>query len=114
MQNKILPNEDDDVSVFLNRSLTKKGILFNLNNTILDITKEKDYKLKCKDIKTEKINYYNFEQVLEAIGIEGNIENLGLENTNIKIKNNQIVTYEFGKTDEDNIYAIGDVAGAPG
>ena len=113
MQNKILPNEDDDVSVFLNRSLTKKGILFNLNNTILDITKEKDYKLKCKDSKSEKINYYNFEQVLEAIGIEGNIENLGLENTNIKIKNNQIVTYEFGKTDEDNIYAIGDVAGAP-
>ena len=113
MQNKILPNEDDDVSVFLNKSLTKKGILFNLNNTILDITKEKDYKLKCKDSKSEKINYYNFEQVLEAIGIEGNIENLGLENTNIKIKNNQIVTYEFGKTDEDNIYAIGDVAGAP-
>ena len=113
MQNKILPNEDDDVSAFLNRSLTKKGILFNLNNTILDITKEKDYKLKCKDSKSEKINYYNFEQVLEAIGIEGNIENLGLENTNIKIKNNQIVTYEFGKTDEDNIYAIGDVAGAP-
>ena len=113
MQNKVLPNEDDDVSVFLSQSLTKKGILFNLNTTILDIIKEKDYKLKCKDSNSGKISYHNFEKVLGAIGIEGNTESLGLEKTKVKIKNNQIVTYEFGKTDEDNIYAIGDVAGAP-
>ena len=47
------------------------------------------------------------------MGIQGNIDNLGLEFTSVKTKNNQIITYEYGKTDEKNIYAIGDVAGAP-
>ena len=47
------------------------------------------------------------------MGIQGNIDNLGLEFTSVKTKNNQIITYEHGKTDEKNIYAIGDVAGAP-
>ena len=51
--------------------------------------------------------------MLGAIGIVGNIKNLGLENTKIKTENNHIVTLEFGKTDEDNIFAIGDVTGAP-
>ena len=54
-----------------------------------------------------------FDKVLIAIGVEGNTENLGLENTLVKVKNKQIITYDFGITDEKNIYAIGDVAGLP-
>ena len=69
--------------------------------------------MSYKDVNTKKISNYNFEKILVAVGIEGNIKNLGLEHTSIKTKNNQIVTYEHGKTDEKNIFAIGDVAGAP-
>ena len=58
-------------------------------------------------------NEYIFDKVLVAIGVEGNTDNLGLENTKVKIKNKQIITYKFGRTDETNIYAIGDVAGVP-
>ena len=45
--------------------------------------------------------------------LRGILDNLGLENTSVKVKNKQIITYDFGKTDEKNIYAIGDVAGLP-
>ena len=69
--------------------------------------------MSYKDVNTKKISNYNFEKILVAVGIEGNIKNLGLEHTSIKTKSNQIVTYEHGKTDEKNIFAIGDVAGAP-
>ncbi len=113
MQNEILPNEDIEVSEFLKNNLSKKGILFSLNSTILDIKENTNFQLSCKDNKTGKITDHNFEKVLAAVGIEGNISNLGLENTKIITKNNQIVTYDYGITDEDNIYAIGDVAGAP-
>ena len=67
--------------------------------------------MSYKNLNTEKLVI--ILKILVAVGIEGNITNLGLENTSIKTKNNQIVTYEYGKTDEKNIFAIGDVAGAP-
>ena len=113
MQNEILPNEDKEISEFLRNNLSKKGILFHLNSTILDIKENTNFLMTCKDNKTGKITDYSFEKVLTAVGIEGNINNLGLENTNITTQKNQIVTYDYGMTDEKNFYAIGDVAGAP-
>ena len=113
MQKNILPNEDIEVSEFLEKSLIKRGIKFSLNSKIIDVQENNSFKLSCENIKTKNIIHYNFEKVLGAIGIEGNIKNLGLENTKIKTENNHIVTLEFGKTHEEKIFAIGDVTGAP-
>ncbi len=113
MANEILPNEDFEVSEFLRKNLIKKGVQFHLNSSVTDIKKKDGLELSYKDVNTKKISNYNFEKILVAVGIEGNIKNLGLEHTSIKTKSNQIVTYEHGKTDEKNIFAIGDVAGAP-
>ena len=113
MQNNILPNEDIEVSEFLKKSLIKRGIKFSLNSKIIDVQENESFKLSCENINTKNIIHYNFEKVLGAIGIVGNIKNLGLENTKIKTENNHIVTLEFGKTHEENIFAIGDVTGAP-
>ena len=113
MQNNILPNEDIEISEFLEKSLTKRGIKFSLNSRIIDVQENESFKLSCENIKTKNIIHYNFEKVLGAIGIVGNIKNLGLENTKIKTENNHIMTLEFGKTHEEKIFAIGDVTGAP-
>ena len=113
MQQEILPNEDNDVSEFLRKSLSKKGISFYTNSNIIDIKENKTFIIKSKDLKSGSIENHDFENVLAAVGIRGNTENLGLENTKVTIKNNQIVTHDFGSTDEENIYAIGDVTGAP-
>ena len=61
----------------------------------------------------KKIEKHHFEKVLIATGVEGNIENIGIENTKVRTKNNQIITHQYGMTDDNNIFAIGDVAGTP-
>ena len=110
-QENIVPNEDKDISVTLEKALASKNITFYKNTKVIGLKKEKNFELttstKEKEIK------HNFETVLIAVGVEGNIENIGLNNTNVNTKNNQIITYEYGKTDEKNIFAIGDVAGTP-
>ena len=107
MQDRICPNEDHDISVRLEKILTKKGIKFFKDSIVEDVSKRKDIQL----ISNNKA--FPFDKVLIAIGGEGNTDKLGLENTLVKVKNKQIITYDFGMTDEKNIYAIGDVAGLP-
>ena len=113
MQNEILPSEDSDISSYLRKSLIERGIKFHLNSSVTDIKLKNNFDLYYKNLKTGKDTNISFDKILVAVGIEGNINNLGLENTAIKIKNNQIITYEYGKTDEKNFFAIGDVAGGP-
>jgi dihydrolipoamide dehydrogenase len=60
--------------------------------------------------KTEKITV---DRVISAVGIVGNVENLGLEGTKVKVERTHIVVDGFGATGEPGIYAIGDVAGPP-
>lgn len=112
MQNRILPNEDAEISEFAKKTFEKKGMKFHLNSTSL-ITPKKDHVdvVISKDGKT--IETSKFDAVIVAIGIEGNVENLGLENTKVKVEKGQIIVNEWCETDEKNVYAIGDVAGAP-
>ena len=111
MKDRICPNEDHDISLTLEKMLSKKGIKFFKKSDVKNIIKKDNMQL----ITTENNDdiEYTFDKVLVAIGVEGNTDNLGLENTKVKTKNKQIITYKFGKTDEKNIYAIGDVAGIP-
>ena len=113
MQNRILANEDSEISKFLKDNLSKKGISFHLNSGVNDVKEAQDFKLVVNNLKTNEKSHFNFDKILVAIGIDGNVNNIGLENTKIKIEKNHIVTYSFGKTDEENIFAIGDVTGAP-
>ena len=113
MQSEILPSEDFEISNFLRKSLSKKGVKFHLNSSVVDIYQKDTFELHYKNLKSNKDLFSNYEKILVAVGIQGNIDNLGLEFTSVKTKNNQIITYDYGKTDEKNIYAIGDVAGAP-
>ncbi|MAH89519.1 MAG: dihydrolipoyl dehydrogenase [Pelagibacterales bacterium] len=111
MKDRICPNEDYDISLTLETELSKKGIKFFKKSNVKNIIKKDNIQL----ITTENNHdiEYIFDKVIVAVGVEGNTDNLGLENTKVKTKNKQIITYKFGKTDESNIYAIGDVAGLP-
>ena len=61
----------------------------------------------------KKRSKLNADKVVMAVGITGNIENIGLEHNSINISDGHISTNEFMQTNVKNIYAIGDVAGAP-
>ena len=111
VQENIVPHEDKDISVALEKALLKKKITFYKNTKVVGLNKAESFELTTNT--KEKIEKHHFEKVLIATGVEGNIENIGIENTKVRTKNNQIITHQYGMTDDNNIFAIGDVAGTP-
>lgn len=108
LQTRILPQEDEEISSLAQKSFEKQGIKFLLGTSVEKVTKGKDsvkVTLQGKD--------HTFDRVILAVGIVGNTTDLGLEKTKVKIDRGQIVVDSWSKTDEPNLYAIGDVTGPP-
>lgn len=109
---KIMPVEDKEISDFAQKQFIKRGI------KIMTSAQVKSVKTNANDItatvevggKTQEITA---DRVILAIGIVGNVENLGLEELGVKIDRSHIVTDGMGTTNVKGLYAIGDVAGAP-
>jgi len=111
-QDRILSVEDKEISTLAQKSFEKQGIKFLLGAKLGKLIKNTD----SVEIEVEAANTKHLlkaEKILMAIGISPNTENLGLENTKIKLDRGHIITNKFALTDEPGIYAIGDVAGAP-
>ena len=112
MMPNILPNEDLEISKELEKLFNKTGINIHTDTKVSNIKKlQKNVKVSLEKGKTSKI--INAEKVLIATGVQGNIEEIGLENVGIKTDNDSIVINEFNQTSVRNIYAIGDVSGPP-
>ena len=107
---RILLNEDIEVSKFANKSFVGKGINIILNSNLETIVTKKNF-IEAKISTEEKI--VKFDAVLVAVGIVGNSSLIGLENVGVKTKSNHIVVDDYCRTNVDGIYAIGDVAAAP-
>jgi dihydrolipoamide dehydrogenase len=109
---RVLPVEDAEISAMAKKSFEKQGM------TILTGANIKGTKKGANDItvtieaggKTQDITV---DRVITAIGIVGNVENIGLEGTKIRVEKTHILTDPYCRTDEPGIYALGDVAGAP-
>ncbi|MCC8417042.1 MAG: dihydrolipoyl dehydrogenase [Rickettsia endosymbiont of Bryobia graminum] len=112
VQNRILQAEDEEISTMARKIFEKKGIKIHTGAKLLSHTKNKDNITIEVELggKKEKLQA---ETLLMAVGIVGNVENLNLEKTKIKIDKGHIITNQFMKTDEERIYAIGDVTSAP-
>ena len=108
----ILPNEDLDVSSFVEKQFINRGIKIYKNHSLLSL-KEKGALFEAELKSEDKALTLEFEKAILAVGIVGNIENLNLESININCSNGSIVVNEYCKTNIDNIYAIGDVANPP-
>ena len=111
---RILPNEDEEVSEYAKTEFEKQGIKFHLGSYVDSITKSRDnLNIELIHNINKKRSKLNTDKVIMAVGITGNIENIGLEHNSINISDGHIITNEFMQTNVKNIYAIGDVAGAP-
>ncbi|MFL2983497.1 MAG: dihydrolipoyl dehydrogenase [Candidatus Neomarinimicrobiota bacterium] len=112
MMDKILPNEDNEVSKEIEKSFQKSGIKISKGMKVLKIKGMKTKaKVHVENQGSEEI--FESDKVLLAVGVVGNIENLGLEDLGIETYAGSIKTDQFSKTNIDNIYAIGDVCGPP-
>jgi dihydrolipoamide dehydrogenase len=111
MMPNVLPIEDKEISKLLESNLKKSGIDILTESKVESVTTGKEAKVVLTEKGAKK--ELTAEIVLVAIGVQGNIENIGLESTGIKIAKGWIQVDDFGKTNVDGIYAIGDVAGPP-
>lgn len=108
----IVPNEDVEVSKYLERSFRKAKLPFMTNSSVESVEKRADDCLvTIKGAKGETT--IEAEIVLVAVGVASNIENLGLEEMNIACERGKIIVDENFKTTVDGIYAIGDIINTP-
>jgi dihydrolipoamide dehydrogenase len=108
----ILPNEDEEISYSLKRIYEKAGMQI-LTGTKVESIQTDNSKIKISVETGDDKQQLNAETCLVAVGVQGNVENIGLEAVGVRADAGAIVVDEFMRTNIPGIYAIGDVVGAP-
>lgn len=112
MFDKILPLEDDEISSIAEKQFKKQGINIYTSSQITKVEKKKK-EVHATLLRNGKEQIITAQKLLMAVGVVANTENIGLENTKVKIENSRVKTNEYCQTDEPNIYAIGDMVNGP-
>jgi dihydrolipoamide dehydrogenase len=109
---KVLPVEDDEISSLAHKAFEGQGMTIHTSATVKSLKKAENSVTAtvAKDGKTFEIVA---ERVILAVGIVGNVENIGIEQTAVKVESTHVVTDEWSATGEPGIYAIGDLCGPP-
>ena len=109
---RVLPVEDAEISAFAHKAFEKQGMKIMTGAKVSALKPGKNNvkaAIEAGGKKTEE----TYDRVILAVGITGNVENIGLEGTKIKAEKGHIVVDEWLRTGEPGVYAIGDVVGAP-
>jgi len=112
VMDRILPVEDAEISAFAKKSFEKQGMTVLQKATVKKLDRAKG-KVTAHIETGGKTETRDFDTVISAVGIVGNVEGLGLEALGVKIDRTHVVTDEYCRTGVEGIYAIGDIAGAP-
>jgi dihydrolipoyl dehydrogenase len=109
---RVLPVEDEEISAFARKSFEKQGLRIFTGATVAAL--ERTGKSVTAHIEgggqgTE----LEVERVILAVGIVGNVEDIGLENTGVAVEKSHVVVDEWLRTGEPGVYAIGDLVGPP-
>tara|TARA_Y100001960_G_scaffold328644_1_gene417974 strand:+ start:693 stop:2087 length:1395 start_codon:yes stop_codon:yes gene_type:complete len=112
-EDNILPIEDQEISLFIKSEFKKRGIKVLNNTKVKSLKSLKDNVEVHMELIDGNRDKKIFSKAIIAVGIEANIENLGIDTVNIEIEKGQVVTNNYGETTEKGIYAIGDMTGSP-
>lgn len=109
---RILPVEDEEISAAAQLAFEKRGMVFRVSTTVVKLAPAKDgvSVVLSSGGKNETLTA---DRAIVAVGIDGNVENMGLETLGVNIDRGHVVTNEHGETNVPGFYAIGDVAGPP-
>ena len=110
---QVMPVEDEEISKLARKQFEKQGIKIMTETKVVAVKKGADNVTATIEDKAGKKSEITVDRVISAVGVQGNIENIGLETTKVKTDRGCIVIDEYGRTAEPGIYAIGDVAGPP-
>ena len=112
VMDRVLPVEDAEISAFAKKAFEKQGMKIMQKAMVKQLDRAKG-KVTAHIETGGKVEKHEFDTVISAVGIVGNVENLGLEALGVKIDRTHVVTDEFCRTGIEGLYAIGDIAGAP-
>ncbi len=112
IMDQIMPVEDTEISKIAQKQLEKQGLKIRLGAKVAKLEKGADSVTATIEAggKSETLTV---DRVISAVGVQGNIENLGLEAIGVKTEKGCVVIDGYGKTTVPGVYAIGDVAGPP-
>ena len=112
VMDRILPVEDEEISKFAKKQFEKQGMKIMQKAVVKQLDRAAD-KVTAHIETGGKVEKHEFDTVISAVGIVGNVEDLGLEDMGVKIDRTHVVTDEYCRTGVEGLYAIGDIAGAP-
>ena len=110
---RVLPVEDAEISQLAQKAFIKQGMKIRTSATVEKLEKGRDNvtaTLKAADGRTETVAV---DRVILAVGIVGNVENIGLEQAGVKVEKTHVVIDQWGATGVPGIWAIGDLVGPP-
>jgi len=109
----VMPVEDAEISAFAKKQFDKQGMKILLEAKVTKVEKGADSVTAHVELKDGKVEKITADRMISAVGVQGNIENIGLEALGVKTDRGCIVIDGYGKTNVPGLYAIGDVAGPP-
>ena len=112
VMDRVLPVEDEEISAFARKSFEKQGMKILTKTSVTALKKGADSVTATIEADGKKTDA-TFDRVILAVGIVGNVENIGLEGTAIKVEKTHVVVDPYWRTGEPGIYAIGDLVGPP-
>jgi len=112
VMDRVLPVEDEEISAFAAKQFQKRGLKLITSAQVKALDKGKDSVTATID-KGGKSEKLTVDRVIMAVGIVGNIEDIGLEKTKVEVDRSHVVIDEWCRTGEPGVYAIGDLCGAP-
>lgn len=113
VMDRVLPVEDAEISAFAEKAFTRQGMKIMTGATVEKLDRKANSvtaSIKGKDGKSQSLTV---DRVILAVGIVGNVEDIGLENTKVKVDRTHVQIDEYCRTGEPGVYAIGDLCGPP-
>jgi len=112
MLDRILPVEDEEISAFAHKAFQKQGMKLFTSAQVKQLVPGGG-KVAASIEHAGKQQELSVDRVIVAVGIVGNVEGIGLEDTKVKVDRSHVVVDEWLRTDEPGVYAIGDLVGPP-
>src|SRR5882762_4295730 len=109
---RVLPVEDEEISAFARKSFEKQGLRIHTGATVAALERT-DKRVTARIERGGQGSELEVERVVLAVGIVGNFEDIGLENTGVAVEKSHVVVDQWLRTGEPGVYAIGDLVGPP-
>jgi dihydrolipoamide dehydrogenase len=110
---RILPVEDEEISAFARKAFEEQGMKIHTDATVKALKKGSGNVNATIEPKGGKPFDLSVDRVILAVGIVGNVKDIGLEGTKVKVEKSHVVTDQWCATGEPGVYAIGDLVGPP-